>query len=211
MTQPLMQPALANAVGAAATAPAKPAASSGGSLFSDLLEIVNPLQHLPIISTLYRAITGDKIGSVEQIAGDTLFGGLYGAVSSFVNLAVKDLTGEDIGSRILAFAENLTGIHVPGPSTPRPTKLADLAAGKLNPSRPLTAGALAPTPSLSALSLAGLPSVHTAAPVVRARLPLQPQIEGGAALLAALASKSIPHTLALRALAAYQKSLQLKG
>ncbi|MGC8535008.1 MAG: hypothetical protein ACP5QR_05675 [Rhizomicrobium sp.] len=75
----------------------------------------------------------------------------------------------------------------------------------------MTAGALAPTPSLSALSLAGLPSVHTAAPIVRAQLPLQPQIEGGAALLAALASKSIPRTLALRALAAYQKSLQLKG
>ncbi|MGC8535242.1 MAG: hypothetical protein ACP5QR_06870 [Rhizomicrobium sp.] len=132
MTQPLQQPALANAVGAAAAAPAKPVASSGGSFFSDLLEIINPLQHLPIISTLYRAITGDKIGSFEQIAGDTLFGGLYGAVSSFVNLAVKDLTGEDIGSHILAFAENLTGIHLPGPSTPQPTKLTRL---RLRPTR----------------------------------------------------------------------------
>ena len=27
--------------------------------FSDLLDIINPLQQLPIVSTIYRAITGD--------------------------------------------------------------------------------------------------------------------------------------------------------
>ena len=207
MTQPLQQPAPHNAVGTAVSAPVKPAASSGGSFFSDLLEIINPLQHLPIISMLYRTISGDKIGSFEQISGDTLFGGLYGALSSFV----KDLTGEDIGSHILAFAENLTGIHLPGATALQPTAPAELGAGNAHALRPLTAGALAPTPSLTALSLAGLPSLHIASTSTRAQLPLQTQIEGGAALLAALASKSIPRTLALRALAAYQKSLQLKG
>ncbi len=211
MTQPLQQPAPANAVGATALAPVKPPASSGGSFFSDLLEIINPLQHLPIISTLYRAVTGDKIGSLEQIAGDTLFGGLYGAVSSFVNLAVKDLTGEDIGRHILAFAENLTGIHLPDRFSPRPTALADLGAGNADPLRPLTAGALATTSSLGALSLSRPRTLRVAAAAPRAPLPLQPQSSGGAALLAALSAKSIPRALALRALAAYQKSLQLKG
>ncbi len=211
MIPPLQQTAPATAVGTATTLPAKPAASGGGSFFSDLLEIINPLQHLPIISTLYRAITGDKIGSFEQIAGDTLFGGLYGAVSSFVNLAVKDLTGEDIGAHVLAFAENLTGVHLSGPSTPRPTALAALGAGNARSLRPLAATTLAPTTSLAALNLSSPAPVKVAAAVPRAPLALQPRVAGGAALLAALSSKSIPQTLALRALAAYQKSLQLKG
>jgi hypothetical protein len=211
MTPPLQQPAPATAVGTLTAPPVKPAASGGGSFFSDLLEIVNPLQHLPIISTLYRAITGDKIGSFEQIAGDTLFGGLYGAVSSFVNLAVKDLTGEDIGAHVLAFAENLTGLHLSGPSARQPTALAVLDTGNARNVRPLAAAALAPGASLAALNLTSPAPVRVAAPVPRAPLAPPPQVTGAAALLAALSSKSIPQTLALRALAAYQKSLQLKS
>ena len=211
MTPPLQQPAPATLGATASPAPMKPAASGGGSFFSDLLEIINPLQHLPIISTLYRAITGDKIGSFEQVAGDTLFGGVYGAVSSFVNLAVKDLTGEDIGAHILAFAENLTGLKLSGPSAPRPTALAALDAGKARTLRPLAAAALAPSTSLAALNLSPPAPVRVAASGPRAPFALQPQIAGGTALLAALSLKAIPQTLALRALAAYQKSLQLKG
>ena len=30
--------------------------------FDDFLDIINPLQHLPIVSMIYRAITGDNIG-----------------------------------------------------------------------------------------------------------------------------------------------------
>ena len=49
--------------------------------FHNLLGIVNPLQHLPVIGTLYRAITGDKIGTPEKIAGDALYGGVWGAAA----------------------------------------------------------------------------------------------------------------------------------
>ena len=48
--------------------------------FHHLLDVINPLQHLPVIGTIYRAITGEHIGAVEKIAGDTLYGGLWGAV-----------------------------------------------------------------------------------------------------------------------------------
>ena len=32
---------------------------SDGFSFLDVLDIINPLQHLPVISTLYRQVTGD--------------------------------------------------------------------------------------------------------------------------------------------------------
>jgi hypothetical protein len=76
--------------------------------FHNLLDIVNPLEHLPIIGTLYRAITGTHIGIPEKIAGDALYGGLWGAVSSVADAAFEAVTGKDFGSTVLAF---FTGHH----------------------------------------------------------------------------------------------------
>ena len=84
----------------AATRPEAPSALD--TVFDDLLDIVNPLQHLPVVGTLYRAITGDKMGTLEKIAGDTLYGGLWGAVGSLADTAFTALTGKDFGSTVLA-------------------------------------------------------------------------------------------------------------
>jgi hypothetical protein len=106
---------------AVASAAAAPAAQSQGGFslktaFHDLLDIVNPLQHLPVVGTLYRAITGDKIGTVEKIAGDALYGGLWGAVGSVADTAFEAVTGKDFGSTVLAFAEKELGIGQQGAS-----------------------------------------------------------------------------------------------
>ena len=69
--------------------------------FWDFLDIINPLQHIPGISSLYRAVTGDEIGSVAKIAGGTLFGGPLGAASSLIDVAVNVSTGKDIGEHAL--------------------------------------------------------------------------------------------------------------
>jgi hypothetical protein len=86
-------------------APAATPAATGSSWdfsFHNLLAIVNPLQHIPVIGTLYRAITGDTIGAPERIAGDTLYGGLWGAISSIADTAFEAVTGKDVGETILA-------------------------------------------------------------------------------------------------------------
>ena len=38
--------------------------------FHDILDMINPLQHIPLISTMYRYITGDTPGNVARIVGD---------------------------------------------------------------------------------------------------------------------------------------------
>jgi len=76
--------------------------------FHNLLDIINPLEHLPIIGTLYRAITHTHIGIPERIAGDALYGGLWGAVSGVADAAFEAVTGKDFGSTVLAF---FTGHH----------------------------------------------------------------------------------------------------
>ena len=82
---------------------AAPQADTQETTFGNLLDIVNPLQHLPIISTIYRAITGDKIGMPEKIIGDTLYGGPLGFVSSVADSVFQSLTGKNVGDTVLAF------------------------------------------------------------------------------------------------------------
>jgi hypothetical protein len=71
--------------------------------FGHLLDVVNPLQHLPIIGTIYRAITGDKMGPVEKIAGDTLYGGMWGAIAAIADVAFEGITGKSFEDTALAW------------------------------------------------------------------------------------------------------------
>jgi hypothetical protein len=85
------------------------AKTSGSSLdssfgFADLLDIVNPLQHIPVISTLYRHLTGDKIGTVAKLAGDTLYGGVTGLICSAADTAMQEVTGKGFGDTVYAMA-----------------------------------------------------------------------------------------------------------
>lgn len=96
-------------------APKAQAAQAGGegfleTAFDDLLDIVNPLQHLPVVGTLYRAITDDRIGTVAKVAGDALYGGLWGAVGAVADSAFEAVTGKDFGSTLLALAGDALGL-----------------------------------------------------------------------------------------------------
>lgn len=107
-----------------------------GFTFSDFLDIINPLQHIPVVSTVYRAITGDKIDPGARLIGGGLFGGPIGLVASMVSGMVEEATGKDPGEHALA----ALGIDIgPGntapdtmlaeqPSDMTPTELAALQA-----------------------------------------------------------------------------------
>ncbi len=75
--------------------------NASGFGFHDILDIINPLQHLPIIGSVYRWLTGDRPGAVAQVAGDALFGGPIGAAVGFVSTALEDNSGHDMGERVL--------------------------------------------------------------------------------------------------------------
>lgn len=73
-----------------------------GFSFSDILDIINPLQHIPGLAYLYRELTGDEIGHAPRVLGGALFGGLIGAIVSLVNVIVDEETGKDIGEHAIA-------------------------------------------------------------------------------------------------------------
>lgn len=94
--------ATATAEGAGETKGSNPLFGKDGFTFGDFLDIINPLQHIPVVSTIYRAITGDKIDPGARIAGGGLFGGPIGAVLSMVSGMVEEATGKDPGEHALA-------------------------------------------------------------------------------------------------------------
>jgi hypothetical protein len=70
--------------------------------FGDLVDIINPLQHIPIVSTIYRNLTGDQIGPAPRVIGGALWGRVSGLVAGVVNTVVEWFTGKDIGDHIYA-------------------------------------------------------------------------------------------------------------
>jgi len=73
-----------------------------GFTFGDVLDMINPLQQIPGVSTVYRAITGDEIAPAARLLGGSLLGGLPGLAMSAINTFVEETTGSDIGGTILA-------------------------------------------------------------------------------------------------------------
>lgn len=82
---------------------------------ADVLDMINPLQHLPLIGQLYREVTDDQIKPVARIMGGAVFGGPVGMAGSSVNAVVQEETGQDV-------AENVMTALVPGarPVPPKP-------------------------------------------------------------------------------------------
>lgn len=76
-----------------------------GFSFGDILDAVNPLQRIPIVSDIYRQVTGDTQSTGSNLAGGALFGGVLGFAVSFINSIVEEQTGKTIGGNMLALLQ----------------------------------------------------------------------------------------------------------
>lgn len=88
----------------AASARAKPGAAAGLS-FADVIDAVNPLQHIPVVSWAYRALSGDGIAGAAKMVGGALFGGPVGFVLAAADSLWERASGRDAGETLLALAK----------------------------------------------------------------------------------------------------------
>lgn len=72
--------------------------------FFDLLDMINPLQHVPVVNIAYRAITGDEIKPISQIIGGAVFAGPAGVAAGLINTVIREETGQDINGHITTVA-----------------------------------------------------------------------------------------------------------
>ena len=104
-----------------------------GFSFWDLLDIVNPLQHLPVVSTLYRDLTGDQIGAGPRLLGGGLFGGPSGIATSAVNVAFEADTGKDIGGHMMALLTGEETLEFDGDTDGGPVMVASMGDRGIDP------------------------------------------------------------------------------
>ena len=123
-----------------------------GFTFMDFLDIINPLQHIPIVATLYREMSGDDLDPGSRVIGDTLFMGPVGTVAALANVMIDDATGMDMGEHVMAFFDDGTSgppevsDNGTGPVAISPAPVGNTSAGNAlaaSATDPVTAWAMA--------------------------------------------------------------------
>ena len=89
-------------VSGGALAPDLPAPPGEELTFSDFLSVINPLQHIPVVSSIYRWITGDSIKPAARVIGGALYGGPVGLATAAFNAIVEQVKGADLGAQVIA-------------------------------------------------------------------------------------------------------------
>ncbi len=84
----------------------------------DVVDTLNPLEHIPFVSTLFDEMTGHTPSSGSQLAGGTLIGGPIGFFASLVNVIFQGETGKGLGGTMVA--------ALSGGSTDAPTQVASI-------------------------------------------------------------------------------------
>lgn len=166
---------------AVATATAAAPSSSGphesvwgrdGFGFDDLVDVVNPLHHLPIVGQVYRGLSGDEVGMLPRIAGGLLFGGPFGAATSIVAAGIEAGTGKGPAAHALALLQGDDAPPVPPPPAGR------VARAYAPPAPPV------PTPH-AAVPAADAAAAEPAPPPAPATPAWSPPISGASARLLA--------------------------
>ena len=124
-----------------------------GSLGSfDLLDIVDPLHHIPVVSTVYRQTAGVEISPPARMLGGALFMGRIGFIASAFNAVTDAVIGTDISESLFeAFAGFNAELPVQQVPVAQAKEAPPTSAASPAPSRIMVAAAAANTGTASTL------------------------------------------------------------
>lgn len=159
--------------------------------FWDILDVINPLQHIPIVNNLYREATGDTIGVAARLAGGTLFGGPLGLIASAANCILEESTGHDVGGHMIALFRDedpaATGTGTALAATEEKAPAPEAQAARLEESMPQQSQVLA-----AAAQPEAKVSDSKATDATRAQPLIMPDLVGGDSQPAASAAALKP-------------------
>lgn len=155
-----------------------------GLTFGDVLDVINPLQHIPVVSTIYRMATGDEIGVGSRLLGGALFGGPLGVLAGGFTAVVENLSGGSVETHVASLWHTLTDGGEPPTQLATATPVAGkekLAAATFPPTNEDDAtademlAAAAADSRLAAMSVTTSASVPNAVSPARDTVPFVPQ------------------------------------
>jgi hypothetical protein len=91
-------------------------ASDEGMSFDDVRNVVNPLHHIPIVSTIYQAVSGAKIGIGPRMIAAAVLGGPAGLILAGISAFIEEMSGGTIAEHAVALFDGLTGDGEPAPA-----------------------------------------------------------------------------------------------
>jgi len=112
-------------------APTPPTASPGpirrafSHFLDELRDVINPLQHIPVLSGLYRAVTKDGMSKTANVLGGLLYGGPIGAAAAMAQNVVNKIAGTDV---LTAMWERVLPDKPAGSAASKPQAVAASAA-----------------------------------------------------------------------------------
>ncbi len=63
--------------------------------FAEVMSTLNPLQYIPVVGTIYRAVTGDDVHPAFRVAASAalsmFFGGPAGLAATMISVAVEEV------------------------------------------------------------------------------------------------------------------------
>lgn len=136
-----------------------------GMSFSNLIDVINPLQHIPVVGSIYRAVTGDQISPGARLAGGTLFGGPIGFAASVANLVMEDVTGTDLAKSAVALVRGEREAPVQVAAAATPVNVASATTVSAAPAESAAASMRTPPATIQSASLAMAPGTAPQAPV----------------------------------------------
>ena len=109
--------------------------------FGDLVDIVNPLQHIPGVANVYRAITGDTISAPARFMGSMLFMGPVGLAMTAADTLAMNADGELASEQLIA---SINGRQADSGAVMAKTNLPDTAPTSAVTATMTTAPAIPP-------------------------------------------------------------------
>ncbi|MFK5986974.1 MAG: hypothetical protein QM479_16320 [Pseudomonadota bacterium] len=77
--------------------------------FDDFLDIFNPLQHIPIVSRVYKEQANDPIENSSKAIGDVFYGvltgGILGVLGAVANAVLKQQTDKGMSEHLFAYVD----------------------------------------------------------------------------------------------------------
>ena len=148
--------------------------------FHDVLSALNPLQYLPVVGNIYRALTGDIIPEPLRAAGSMIVSGLTGGPIgvgiNVASIAFQKITGLDF-DRMTHNVLAAIGVVAPLPGVVPAAPAIALAQANNNGTTPVASPAVAAT--ASPVRPASIPALATP-PALVAAAPIRPARPGAA-------------------------------
>lgn len=104
--------------------------------FGDLVDMVNPLQHVPVVGHLYRELTGDDIRPIAKIIGGGVYGGGVGIAAGLVDTVVEYETGRSLTGNVVALVTDGETPRYRSDRQDAPEKRLNAAIAALDENRP---------------------------------------------------------------------------